>query len=205
MSPSCLLLRNCRREAPKSLIILRKRVAGLNRAALARFVAQASRAAGLRGAVNVLLTSSRELQGLNRRFRGKNRPTDVLSFPPMPGLMDGFAGDVAISAEIAGQNARRLGHAVVEEIKILTLHGVLHLAGHDHECDHGEMAREEEHLRRKLGLPQALIERIGQPAGRNAKSLAEESLKTTRRRRRGASKKVNELAAHRIARTRTSR
>jgi probable rRNA maturation factor len=70
-----------------------------------------------------------------------------------------FAGDVAISAEIAAQNARRLGHSLPEEIKILALHGVLHLAGYDHERDRGEMARKEEHLRKQLGLPVALIER----------------------------------------------
>jgi len=107
----------------------------------------------------VLVTSSRELQGLNHRFRGKNKPTDVLSFPAMPGLMRGFAGDVAISAEIAAHNARQLGHTAAEEIRILTLHAVLHLAGYDHEQDNGEMERKEVRLRKSLGLPVGLIER----------------------------------------------
>ncbi len=107
----------------------------------------------------MLVTSSRELKGLNRRFRGKNKPTDVLSFPAIPGLMRGFAGDVAISAEIAARNARQLGHTAGEEIRILTLHAVLHLAGYDHEPDNGEMARKEAHLRKSLGLPVGLIER----------------------------------------------
>ena len=124
---------------------------------------------GLRGAVSVLVTSNRELQGLNRRFRGKNKPTDVLSFPAMPGLMRGFAGDVAISSEIAALNARRLGHTAAEEIRILALHAVLHLAGYDHELDDGEMERKETRLRKTLGLPVGLIERRGQ-GGKTLKS-----------------------------------
>jgi probable rRNA maturation factor len=144
------------------LVIIQEKVPGLSEGALAKFVARARRATGLRGAVSVLVTSNRELQGLNRRFRGKNKPTDVLSFPAMPGLMRGFAGDVAISAEIAAVNARRLGHAVAEEIRILTLHAVLHLAGYDHELDDGEMERKESGLRKSLGLPAGLIERRAQ-------------------------------------------
>ena len=144
------------------MVILRKRVAGLSDAALAKFVRRAGHIVRLRGAVNVLVTSNRELRGLNHRFRGKDKPTDVLSFPPVLGLRDGFAGDVAISAEMAAQNARQLGHSAAEEIKILALHGLLHLAGYDHERDHGEMARKEQRLRRLLGLPVGLIERSRQ-------------------------------------------
>jgi probable rRNA maturation factor len=143
------------------LVIIQERVTGLNEAALAKFVTRARKAAGLRGTVSVLVTSSRELQAMNRRFRRKNKPTDVLSFPAMPGLMKGFAGDVAISAEIADRNARRLGHTVAEEIRILALHAVLHLAGYDHERDDGEMERKEARLRKSLGLPLGLIERSG--------------------------------------------
>ena len=145
------------------MVIIQEKVAGLTEAALAKFLTQARRAIGLRGAVSVLVTSSRELKGLNRRFRGKNKPTDVLSFPAIPGLMRGFAGDVAISAEIAARNARRLGHTAAEEIEILTLHAVLHLAGYDHEQDNGEMARKEVRLRKSLGLPVGLIERRERP------------------------------------------
>jgi probable rRNA maturation factor len=143
----------------ESLVIIQERVAGLSATALTKFVMRARRAAGLRGSVSVLVTSSRELQGLNRRFRGKNKPTDVLSFPAMPGLMRSFAGDVAISAEIAARNARRLGHTAAEEIKVLVLHAVLHLAGYDHELDNGRMERKEQRLRTALGLPVGLIER----------------------------------------------
>jgi len=141
------------------MVILRKRVAGLSESALERFVARAKRAARLRGTVNVLVTTSHELRVLNRRFRGKDGPTDVLSFPPIFGLVKDFAGDIAISADIAAQNARQLGHSAADEVRILTLHGVLHLAGYDHERDRGEMASREERLRNALGVPTGLIAR----------------------------------------------
>jgi len=149
------------------MVIFQKRVPGLNEAALDRFLRRARRAVGLRGKVTALVTTNRTLCVLNERYRGKDQPTDVLSFPAEPGAVHDFAGDVAISAEIAAQNARRLGHSLPEEIKVLALHGVLHLAGYDHERDRGEMARKEEHLRRQLGLPVALIERSRVAAHRN--------------------------------------
>jgi probable rRNA maturation factor len=141
------------------MVIFKKRVPGLNEASLDRFLRRARRAVGLRGRVTALVTTNRALRVLNERYRGKDQPTDVLSFPAEPIAVHDFAGDVAISAEIAAQNARRLGHSLPEEIKVLALHGVLHLAGYDHERDRGEMARKEEHLRKQLGLPVALIER----------------------------------------------
>jgi len=143
----------------RTLIIFQKRVADLTELALARFLARARRAVGLKGMVNVLLTSSAEMKSLNRRFRGKDKPTDVLSFPAEPGAQKQFAGDIAISAEIASQNARALGHSPADEVKILVLHGVLHLRGYDHECDNRQMARREKQLRAKLHLPIGLIER----------------------------------------------
>jgi len=146
------------RRWAKDLVILRKRVAGLTEASLARFVTRAGRVAGVRGAVNVLVTSSPELRSLNRRFRKQDKPTDVLSFPPMLNA-DGFAGDVAISADIAARNAKLLGHSPAEEVEILALHGLLHLAGYDHETDEGHMAGLEQRLRKSLGLPAGLIER----------------------------------------------
>ena len=151
------------------MVIFRKRVAGLTEDALARFVMRAGRSAKLRGTVNVLVTSSRELRALNKRFRGKDKPTDVLSFPPVLGVIEGFGGDVAISADIAALNARGLGHSAAEEIKILTLHGVLHLAGYDHERDRGEMERKEQRLRTMLGLPGGLIERSAKAAATGLK------------------------------------
>jgi probable rRNA maturation factor len=146
----------------KRLVILRKHVAGLSHPTLAKFVTRARRAAKLRGTVNVLVTSEQELRTLNRRFRGKDQTTDVLSFLPDPEFAGVLAGDIAISAGIARQNAAQLGHSAAQEIKILVLHGVLHLAGYDHEQDHGAMARQEAKLRRSLGLPVGLIERTGE-------------------------------------------
>ncbi len=147
-------------EVAGDLVIFQKRVAGLTEVALSRFVARARRAAGLKGVVDVLITSNAEMKILNRRFRGKNQATDVLSFPA--GADDPrkkFAGEIAISAEIATRNARALGHLPAQEAKILVLHGILHLQGYDHERDHGEMARRENQLRIGLGLSSGLIER----------------------------------------------
>jgi probable rRNA maturation factor len=149
------------RRTHNSMVILRKAVARLTESALDRFVARARRAAGLTGTVNVLVTTSRELRLLNRRFRGQDKPTDVLSFTPAFADKT-FAGDLAISAEIAARNARDLGHPPATEIKILALHGVLHLAGYDHETDDGRMARREQRLRKQFGLPVALIERASE-------------------------------------------
>jgi len=99
------------------------------------------------------------MKSLNRRFRGKDQATDVLSFPAAPDASKSHAGDIAISAEFATQNARFLGHDPTVEVKILALHGILHLRGYDHERDHGRMARREQKLRRELDLPVGLIER----------------------------------------------
>ena len=163
------------------MVILRKPVAGLSDTALAKFVARASRASKLAGTVNVLVTGSSELRSLNRRFCGKDQPTDVLSFPPGPIFVNGLAGDIAISADIAKQNALRLGHSAAQEIKILTLHGVLHLAGYDHETDDGTMAGKETQLRRSLGLPLGLIERNGRKGpGRVQAKAAGGSARVTR-------------------------
>jgi probable rRNA maturation factor len=169
------------------LVILRKKVAASSQASLERFVWRARRAAGLQGMVNVLVTSSHEVRVLNRQFRGKNKATDVLSFPATHSPFAGHrskafqAGDIAISADIASENAARLGHSPAEEVKILALHGILHLAGFDHERDNGTMARKEVELRQKLNLPDTLIERTlraaapgkrGQPRGKSSQGPA---------------------------------
>jgi probable rRNA maturation factor len=118
--------------------------------------------------VNVLVTNSSELRSLNRRFRGADKATDVLSFPSPTSTnrTRRVAGEVAISADIARNNANDLGHPLAEEVKILVLHGVLHLAGFDHEHDHGEMARKEGQLRRRLKLRSSLIERAQEHQGK---------------------------------------
>jgi len=140
---------------------MRRRVPGLGALSLARFASRVREAVRLPGAVNILVSDDRELRKLNRQFRGKNHPTDVLSFPAND--VNKFAGDLAISVQMAARNARPLGHSTADEVKILVLHGVLHLAGYDHERDNGRMARKEQQLRRRLGLPLGLIERASRP------------------------------------------
>ena len=137
--------------------MLRKKIDGLSAESLQRFVQHARKAARLKGAVDVLVTSNSEMRSLNARFRSKNKPTDVLSFPATGA--HAMAGEIAISAEIALDNAHRLGHPPNKEVKVLVLHGILHLAGYDHERDNGQMARKEASLRRVLNLPESLTER----------------------------------------------
>lgn len=144
------------------MVIFDKKVVGLSEPALGRFVLRAKRACGLGGGVNVLLTSNAAMRSLNSRFRGRNKPTDVLSFPSSDATdvnAKELAGEIAISADIATQNGVRFGHAPAMEVKVLVLHGILHLAGYDHERDNGEMAQKEAKLRRALHLPVALTER----------------------------------------------
>jgi probable rRNA maturation factor len=106
------------------------------------------------------ITNDDELQRWNAQFRGKDSATDVLSFPSGGGgSICGPIGDIAISTQRARVQAREWGHALEDEIRILMLHGVLHLLGMDHESDSGQMRRTEMRWRRKLGLPAGLIER----------------------------------------------
>jgi len=135
------------------VIIFEKVVEGVSRAGLARFARKAQTLAGVTGEVDILMAGNRRLLQLNRRFRRESKPTDVLSFPRMEG------GDIAISVDIALENARRYGHPAGQELKILILHGMLHLAGYDHEADQGEMAKKESKLRSRLKLPASLIGR----------------------------------------------
>lgn len=135
---------------------------------LESFLTEASRAANLAGSVAVRLMGDVEIRRLNREFRGKDKSTDVLSFPAVPSFPAGaragrtrLAGDLAISVETASREAGRLEHSLDLELRILLLHGVLHLAGYDHEADSGEMARKENTLRKKLGLSESLIARAG--------------------------------------------
>lgn len=150
----------------KSVIIFEKPLDGVTPSALQRFARRAQTLARVKGEVAILITSRREVQALNRRFRSKDTPTDVLSFPGVTG------GDIAICAEIARQNARRLGHSVADEIKVLVLHGMLHLAGYDHETDSGQMESAEARLRLRLKLPASLIQRSRTPASSPRKRAA---------------------------------
>jgi probable rRNA maturation factor len=128
---------------------------------LTRFLNRARLAVGLEGEVEVLLASDATLKRLNKSFRGKNKPTDVLSFPaPAEMLVEGMAGDLAISLDTAGLQAKLYGHSLQDELRILLLHGLLHLAGEDHETDSGQMAARETELRKTLKLPTTLIDRV---------------------------------------------
>jgi probable rRNA maturation factor len=140
----------------------------LRQRALSAFLREASAAVGLRGEVSVLLTGDRRIRKLNREFRGKDKATDVLSFPaaaPMNGH-GGIAGDLAVSVETAARQAEEHGHPLATELQILVLHGLLHLGGYDHETDKGQMARKEAALRRRFGLRAGLIERAGNASKR---------------------------------------
>ena len=152
---------------------------------LERFVTAAATAIPLRGQVSVLITTDKKIRKLNRHYRGKNKPTDVLSFPAAQPkkpvrLSNRIAGDLAISIDMASRQALLLDHPLSTELKVLILHGLLHLAGYDHEADKGEMARRELVLRRKFRLPGGLIERTEEP-GRDTKpgrSIAQRSRRT---------------------------
>ena len=106
---------------------------------------------------DVLITGDAELRRLNREYRGKDYATDVLSFPSD---LPPHLGDLAISADRARAQAREFGHSTEDELRILILHGVLHLTGLDHETDSGAMGRAEKRWRSRLGLPNGLIERV---------------------------------------------
>ena len=138
------------------LVSFRRAPAALRRTPIQEF-ARTLRDAVARGReFHCLITDDRELRRLNRRFLGHDYPTDVLSFP-LDG--NGVLGDLAISAARAAEQARELGHSQLDEIRILMLHGVLHLVGMDHETDRGAMARAETRWRKKLNLPPGLIAR----------------------------------------------
>lgn len=105
----------------------------------------------------IAFVSDQRMRDLNRRFRGKNKPTDVLSFPPIintddPGETD--LGEIAIAVEVAERQALENGLKWDQEIQELILHGILHLCGYDHETDNGQMNRLELRLRRKLIDPE---------------------------------------------------
>ncbi len=140
------------------MLLLAYKPDDVNERALVLFAGRAQRAVGLSGAVDIRITTSAELHELNRKYRHKDETTDVLSFE-LTSSRAKTAGDLAISAEIAAANAAELGHSTETELKILILHGLLHLAGYDHEADNGEMRARESELRMQLKLPVGLIER----------------------------------------------
>jgi probable rRNA maturation factor len=144
----------------------------LSRSGLTSFLNRARLAVGLHGEVEVLLSDDSTLRRLNKSFRGKNKSTDVLSFPTPPEIAHAQAGDLAISLETAARQAAIYGHSLRDEVRILVLHGLLHLSGLDHEIDNGEMAAREAILRRQLRLPNTLIERVSKKTPANHKTSA---------------------------------
>jgi len=130
-----------------------RRPAGRPTARLREIARAALKALGTTsGEVGVLVCDDARMQELNRSYRGKNTPTDVLSFPGgdrEPGGVP-HIGDVAISLDTAIVQAESAGHSLQRELETLLLHALIHLAGHDHETDHGEMSRLERRLRKDL-------------------------------------------------------
>jgi probable rRNA maturation factor len=118
-----------------------------------------------RGDVTIALVSDAVMRRLNRTYRGKDYATDVLSFQHVEPRMGAgtrpasILGDIVIATGVARRQARGQGHPLRTELKILALHGLLHLLGYDHEKDQGEMRRAEDRLRRQAGLPAGLIAR----------------------------------------------
>ncbi len=146
-------------EPPGSIVVFRRVPAGIRASALERFARVLRDDVAEGRAFECLITNDRELQQLNLNFRGKNSATDVLSFPAPEQPGEPFLGSLAVSWQRAAAQAREHGHALETELRILMLHGILHLLGMDHETDRGRMARAESRWRQRLKLPDGLIER----------------------------------------------
>ncbi len=108
--------------------------------------------------IELILTTDEEIQKLNKQFRNKDKPTDVLSFP-LEDAPNTPLGSIVISIDTAKKQAQKHSHSVEEEIKLLFIHGLLHLLGYDHEIDNGEMREKEKEIIKKFNLPDSLIVR----------------------------------------------
>ena len=121
--------------------------------------------AGARGQVSIALVSDQRIRALNRKYRRNDHATDVLSFRSEPEPLalspKRFLGEIVIARGVARRQARDARHSELTELRVLALHGLLHLLGYDHERDGGRMRRAEQRLRRKGGLREGLIERTG--------------------------------------------
>ena len=132
-----------------SVVLLnRQRRRRVSPARLRRVLAGAARSLRVRGEMSLVLAGDGLLHRLNREYRGKDRPTDVLSFPGEGG--EAGLGDVVISVQTAERNARSGGRTLARELDVLALHGFLHVLGYDHETDGGTMDRLERRLRKRL-------------------------------------------------------
>jgi probable rRNA maturation factor len=141
-----------------NIVLFRRAPAELNRSHLERFARTLRDAVAKERAFTCLITGDGDLRRLNRDFLGKDYATDVLSFPAPPS--SATLGEMAISAARARAQGKAFGHSLENEIRILMLHGLLHLLGMDHETDRGQMRRAESRWRRRLALPASLIERV---------------------------------------------
>ena len=141
---------------PILLLLFQHSSRRVHRKPLRGFLADAARAIAPQRALTCLVTTDSELRRLNREFLRKDYATDVLSFPS---ANENELGEIAISFDRALDQAAEMGHGVEEELRILILHGILHLRGMDHETDSGQMARAERIWRKRFGLPRGLIER----------------------------------------------
>jgi probable rRNA maturation factor len=137
-----------RPESLDVLLLNRQRTRPVGKARLRRVLESAAEALAVGGEVSLVLTGDRAMRTLNARYRGKDRPTDVLSFPGGGGR--GELGDIVISVPTAERNARVLGRSLAQELDVLALHGFLHVLGYDHETDDGTMDRLERRLRKRL-------------------------------------------------------
>jgi probable rRNA maturation factor len=153
----------------------------LSTSGLTRFLNRARTAVSVRGAVDVLLSDDSTLRDLNKNFRGKDKPTDVLSFPAPAKFANTHAGDLAISLHTAARQAATYGHTLHDEVKVLLLHGLLHLSGEDHETDNGEMAAREAILRLELRLPATLIERTTKSPSKTPRITTRKSAATSQK------------------------
>lgn len=106
--------------------------------------------------IEVVLTTNDEIQKINKEHRNIDKPTDVLSFP-LENLPHMPLGSIIISVDMAKEYAKLYKHSIEDEIKLLFLHGLLHLLGYDHEIDDNQMRQKEEEIIKKLNLPNSLI------------------------------------------------
>jgi probable rRNA maturation factor len=177
---------------------------GLSASGLVRFLNRARAAVGLEGEVHVLLADDATLKRLNRTFRGKNKATDVLSFPAGDANGSGVAGDLAISLETAARQAARFGHSLRDEVRVLLLHGALHLAGFDHEADDGEMAAREAELRRELRVETSLIARMTK-VGTTTKAGSSAALRNDKQKNKQQQKQRQNAGVPRLRAARSAR
>lgn len=157
--PAELIMPESSDDQPPRRVVFRKRFQDVASRPLQAFAELLSNEVASGRDFACLITTAEELAELNERFRQKAESTDVLSFPASGD--PAYLGDLAISLPHARTQAREFGHSTTDEVRVLMLHGLLHLMGLDHEVDRGQMRRAESRWRKRLGLPTGLIARAG--------------------------------------------